>query len=216
MATSTSASGGLMEVLKLSVGILLFGRTDIEAKAIFHLCNELPNLADSKLLAAAKKLSVENEADGAINLGELRHVLAMQKPVVEAIGKTSSIKSFYSFFTTVEHLERMNLNSFLRALCAQTDEPTNDNADKNRTVEDYVAELKKSIHDEKAFEKIFEALKADKAMRQPEIAAIASAVAFPMAKSTKRQIALERIVKQHENSLTLGAKIDAQRGKSAA
>ena len=216
MATSTSASGGLIEVLKLSVSILLLGRTDSEAKAIFTLCNELPNLADSKLLAAAKKLSVENGADGVLNLAELRNVLALQKPVVEAIGKASSIKSFYSFFTTVEQLERMNLNSFLRALCAQTDEPTNDNADKYRTIDDYVADLKKSIHDEKAFDKIFEALKADKTMRQPDIAVIASAVAFPMAKSTKRQIALERIIKQHENSLTLGAKIDAQRGKSAA
>lgn len=216
MATKASVSYGLTEVLKLSLNILLVGRTDSESKAILNLANDLPVLSDSKLIAVAKKLSVKDDASTTIHLGDLKQALILQRPLVEAIGKSSSIKSFYSFFTTVEHLERMNINSFLRALCAQTSEPTNDNAGKNRSVDDYVLELKAAIHHEGAFEKVFQALKADKGMHQPEIAEIASRVAFPMAKSTKRHIALDRILKQHENSLTLGAKMDAQRGKSAA
>jgi hypothetical protein len=56
----------------------------------------------------------------------------------------------------------------------------------------------------------------DSRVGKTEIVAIASAFAFPMAKSTSRKLALERIWSLHHASSSMDAKSRAMKGKSAA
>jgi hypothetical protein len=83
-------------------------------------------------------------------------------------------------------------------------------------VDGHLEALKAAVDDAAAFPRAFENLKADKAMKREDVVAIASRFAYPMAASTTRKLALERIWRQHEASETTGAKILAVGGRSAA
>ena len=84
------------------------------------------------------------------------------------------------------------------------------------SVSKYVQLLSSTIHDAEKFPIAFERLKQDRSMTKVKVVEIASAISFPMAKSTTKKAALKHIWDQHETSRTVGAKIEAQRGKSAA
>lgn len=83
-------------------------------------------------------------------------------------------------------------------------------------VDGYVSKLNASVHDGAQFADVFNSLKSDKKLLRDDVVCIASRFAFPMAKSTSRKVALERIWRQHMASETAGAKTRSMHGRSAA
>lgn len=76
----------------------------------------------------------------------------------------------------------------------------------------HVAALKAAVHDAQAWPAVFERIAS---LPQKDVVAIASKFAFPMAPSTPKKEALKRIARMHEASETLGAKINAMKGRTA-
>lgn len=83
-------------------------------------------------------------------------------------------------------------------------------------VDAFVRRLGETVDDREKFRVVFDALKADDRLNKAALVEIASAFAYPMAKSTSGKLALERIWKQHAASETAAAKSRAMRGRSAA
>jgi hypothetical protein len=83
-------------------------------------------------------------------------------------------------------------------------------------IADYLARLQSAMGDDDAFMPIFEALKLDKGIRQPEAVELASRFTSPLAPSTPKGKALEYIRKRHKALYIFRLKQDAMGGRSAA
>ena len=83
-------------------------------------------------------------------------------------------------------------------------------------VTSYVARLEAALGDDAAFMALFRELAADKAVRQPEAAAMLSRFIAPSAASTPKGEALERILRRHQSLYTFKLKQRAIGGRSAA
>lgn len=83
-------------------------------------------------------------------------------------------------------------------------------------VDSYVAQLVASLGNDEAFLDVFRTLQLDKAVRQIEAVAIGSEFVAPMATSTTRVSALERILKRHKSLVSFKQKQRAVGGRSAA
>ena len=83
-------------------------------------------------------------------------------------------------------------------------------------VSTYVTKLEATLGDEMAFLPLFNQLKADGAVGQPEAVAIASRFVAKTASSTGRGQALERVWKRHASLASFKLKQRAMAGRSAA
>jgi hypothetical protein len=83
-------------------------------------------------------------------------------------------------------------------------------------VRSYLAELVANLGDDEGFSSVFHLLETDKNVRQPEAVAIGSEFVAPMAASTARAAALERIWKRHKSLMSFKLKQRAVGGRSAA
>ena len=85
----------------------------------------------------------------------------------------------------------------------------------NDVVEAYVRRLETALGDN-LFEAILDEMRSDSAVRQVEAVAIGSRIVAPMAPSTTRAKAIERILARHSNMVTFKMKQRAVGGRSAA
>jgi len=83
-------------------------------------------------------------------------------------------------------------------------------------VADYLAKLEASLGDDKAFMRVFGAMIEDAAVRQVEAVGIVSRFVSPMAASTPKATALDRILRRHKNIVGFDRKQRAIGGRSAA
>lgn len=83
-------------------------------------------------------------------------------------------------------------------------------------VEAYLAQLEAALGKADPFASVVSRIKADPAMGQAEVVALASRFVAPMAPSTSKKRALERIVGRHESLITFQLKRRAVGGRSAA
>jgi hypothetical protein len=83
-------------------------------------------------------------------------------------------------------------------------------------VADYVAKLKSSLGDDNAFMRVFADMKRDSLVRQVEAVNIVGRLISPMAASTPKKEAFERILQRHKDLVTFDLKKRAVRGRSAA
>lgn len=137
------------------------------------------------------------------------------------VGTQKSVSGLNALLTQLKRFRSMSFESLFMLLRrqARSDTKSQDresSRDDISAVENYIAALNASIGQPAIFEPLFEKLKSDAAIKQPEMVEIASAVAFKMAKGTSKTKALTRIWEQHETSEATGAKIRASDGRSAA
>ena len=83
-------------------------------------------------------------------------------------------------------------------------------------VMDYLAKLEAALGDDELFLPVFEDLKRDRAVQQPEAVAIASRFVAPTSASTSRGRALERVLRRHQSLVSFKLKQRAMGGRSAA
>ena len=84
------------------------------------------------------------------------------------------------------------------------------------TVLEYLARLEAAVGDDDKFMPIFEQLKGDKAVKQPEAVALASRFVFALPPSTPKGKALDRIRQRHKDLYLFRLKQDAMGDRSAA
>jgi len=85
-----------------------------------------------------------------------------------------------------------------------------------KVVADYLARLEASLGDESAFMSVFDEMKSDSEVRQVEAVGLVSRFVSPMAASTSKSKAFERILRRHQNIISFDRKQRAGRGRSAA
>lgn len=83
-------------------------------------------------------------------------------------------------------------------------------------VSTYLAKLEATLGDDRAFLPVFEALKADPAVQQPEAVALATKFVAKTADGTARSKALDRVLKRHAALASFKLKQRAMAGRSAA
>lgn len=83
-------------------------------------------------------------------------------------------------------------------------------------VANYLAKLEASLGDDDKFTRVFQAMKGDPEVRQVEAVGLASRFVSPMAASTTKAKALERILRRHQNITSFDRKQRAVGGRSAA
>lgn len=83
-------------------------------------------------------------------------------------------------------------------------------------VDDYVIRLEANLGDDDAFMTTYERLQTDPELSVAAAVRIASKFVAPMAASTSKQKALERILKRHQNLMSFKRKQKAVGGRSAA
>jgi hypothetical protein len=83
-------------------------------------------------------------------------------------------------------------------------------------VSTYSTKLEAALGDDRTFLPVFEALKADPAVQQPEAVALATKFVAKTAESTARAKALERVLKRHAALASFKLKQRAMAGRSAA
>lgn len=83
-------------------------------------------------------------------------------------------------------------------------------------VRDYLVKLEAALGDDKAFIRLFEAMTGDPEVRQTEALGIVAGFVSPMAASTTKAAAFERILRRHKNIVGFDRKQRAVRGRSAA
>jgi hypothetical protein len=85
-----------------------------------------------------------------------------------------------------------------------------------KVVTAYLAKLEASLGDDDAFMRVFDTLRADPEVRQVEAVGLAGRFVSPMAASTSKAKAFERILRRHQNIISFDRKQRAVRGRSAA
>ncbi|MFN3867728.1 MAG: hypothetical protein ACK4MF_01535 [Hyphomicrobiaceae bacterium] len=83
-------------------------------------------------------------------------------------------------------------------------------------VDRYLSELSSAVGQDEAFSSVFGRIKSDPAVTQVEAVALASRFVAPMAQSTPKKRALERIEARHESLSMFKNKQRAVGGRSAA
>ena len=83
-------------------------------------------------------------------------------------------------------------------------------------VSTYLTKLEAALGDDRAFLPVFEALKSDPQVQQPEAVALATKFVAKTAESTARAKALERVLKRHAALASFRLKQRAMAGRSAA
>lgn len=132
--------------------------------------------------------------------------------------KASSAEALNDLSTELRRLADMSANNLISALNSLFGGVREESSrfEHEWCEADYIRALQQSLHNHEKFTEVFERLKNDRSLKRPQIVSIASSVAFKMAKSTTRKIALKRIMDQHKASETTAAKIRANAGRSAA
>ncbi len=149
---------------------------------------------------------------------------------IDSVSTNATRAAFNTLFTGISRFEGMNFQDLIQKLrqslvSGDTSESVPEPADTappapandhplpdTMTQSEYVDALEAAIGDETAFLRVFEKLKSDPDMKRPNVVAIASKVAFHMAKSTTKKLALKRIWDMHEAALTMDAKMRAVGG----
>jgi hypothetical protein len=83
-------------------------------------------------------------------------------------------------------------------------------------IAEYVSRLEAALGDEGSFVPIIEELRKSREVTTPDLVEIASKFVAPMAASSTKQSALERILKRHQNLMSFKRKQKAVGGRSAA
>jgi hypothetical protein len=83
-------------------------------------------------------------------------------------------------------------------------------------VDAYAAQLERALGNDEAFMVVFEELRNGSDLNTADLIAIASKFVAPMAASSTKQKALDRILKRHQNLMSFKRKQKAVGGRSAA
>lgn len=86
----------------------------------------------------------------------------------------------------------------------------------DQLVSDYLSKLETALGDDERFSAIFGELQSDSSVTQADAVAIGSKFVAPMAASTSKTKAFERILKRHKNLMAFKLKQRAIGGRSAA
>lgn len=184
--------------------------------------NEILVSTKNTKLKSLRQLIPELAKIAKINTGEPNlEDLVTELKSLERLVLSLSSKQFGAFYLLfhkeLEQHSGMNVEMLARVLRLNLGgKDENASFPEMESAGDYVKQLGASLHNEQKFPLIFEKLKNDKSMKREQIVQIASEIAFPMSKSTSKKVALEKIWNQFDASRTMGAKIRAQEGKSAA
>jgi len=137
-------------------------------------------------------------------------------PFIEATAKVAHARSIHELLSQLRPFSLMSLSDFIKDLreSLATDGGQTEDGQQPKSVEEFVSALRAAKHDPATFPQVFEHLK--RTLNKEETVEVASQFAFKMAKSTTKTKALSRIWDIHAASRSMGMKIEAQDGKSAA
>lgn len=177
-------------------------------------------LPAERLVDAISAIGTERHSGVNTNLAPMADALAAFVPFVDQVGSREFVSNFNQLLGELSRLKSMSLRDFLDQLKGKLEKtapvPSAIDLDDLCSADDFVEALELTVHDLEMFPKVFDRLKQNRAMRRPEVVRIANQFAFPMAKTTTKRAALERIWDQHEAVRIARAKSCAQEGKSAA
>lgn len=129
---------------------------------------------------------------------------------VTVMAPTQRLRSIYSALST---LSIMNIDELKAALASFA--PAVEPAPGQSLSDAYLDQIAAQI-DSSTFPQLLDTIAADKRLKREDIVAIASKVAYPMAKGTSKVAAIKALAKLHAASEAFASKSLANRGKSAA
>jgi hypothetical protein len=160
---------------------------------------------------------VEGKSTTSPTLAELLRDLETFEPALKVLAKPSFIKDWKCLVSILRQNPTMAIRDFVAALEDSFRRGAEPFPQSGETLVDaFVRRLGESQHSLEEFHRVVSALETSKAIKQDEMAQIATRFAFKTAKSTPRKTSLARIKRRSDSSEAAGAKDRATKGKSAA
>lgn len=154
--------------------------------------------------------------DAGTKVGDAARVISAFDAFLKFSAKPATLNAINLLVSILGQRPNMSVQSFIDSVY-DAFEPDLVRSRAGESIHDaYVAALEDAKHDADRFPALFSKLAGDKRLNKDDIVEIASRFAFPMSKSTTKQLALERINKLHSASESFAAKSRAMKGKSAA
>lgn len=165
----------------------------------------------------ATPFDIPDEQTVGSTLGEVADDLVAIEGLVRAVAKPSFVKDWKCLVSILRQNSRMQIRDFVATLekaFGGASEPFKN--PEETLVDAFVRRLSETQHAGDDFRRVVAALEANKAVKQEDMALIATRFAFKTAKSTPRKTSLARIVRRGDSSEAAGAKDRATKGQSAA
>jgi len=210
---------------KYSSALIDAGATDV-ASRLRVVANSLGHggtLATAKLLSATEKLGFQGAAHKEPSLGHLVSILAHLIHLLrEAGAKPASVGDLELLLDLARRHSEVSLENFessvkrsVASASGKKPKPGATTVDSGQLIESYLQRLEGALGNDALFRVVFSELSDDKNISKHEAVEIASRFFEPMARSSSRPKALQKILYRHEKLLKSRAASSSIGGRAA-